>query len=156
MAEEGSKQNGTGTITYGYHTVRYPVPFIFRNRSLGCASKSSRQCFGSIFIESWSGGVKKKKNLFLSLQKVPYLKTTEASSHPKRSDLGSSSQNLKFLNFFYFCGSFLPAWIGIRIPNPGQDPGKRFQSGSNQDTKHLQNSNMNPEPIYYLFISLQG
>jgi hypothetical protein len=27
-------------------------------------------------------------------------------------------QNMKFLNFFYFCGSFLPSWIRIRIPNP--------------------------------------
>ncbi len=30
-------------------------------------------------------------------------------------------QHLKtwtFKNFFYFCGSFLPSWIPIRIPNP--------------------------------------
>ncbi len=30
-------------------------------------------------------------------------------------------QNMNFFNFFYFCGSFLPSWIRIRIPNP--DPG---------------------------------
>jgi hypothetical protein len=30
-------------------------------------------------------------------------------------------QNIKFQNFFYFCGSFLPSWI--RIPNTDPDPG---------------------------------
>jgi hypothetical protein len=25
---------------------------------------------------------------------------------------------MKFLNVFYFCGSFLPSWIRIRIRNP--------------------------------------
>jgi hypothetical protein len=29
-------------------------------------------------------------------------------------------QNMKFLNFFYFCGSYLTSWIRIRIPD--QDP----------------------------------
>ncbi len=27
-------------------------------------------------------------------------------------------QNMNFWIFFYFCGSFLPSWIRIRIPNP--------------------------------------
>ncbi len=32
-------------------------------------------------------------------------------------------QNMKFLNFLkYFCGSFLPSWIRIRIPNTDPDP----------------------------------
>jgi hypothetical protein len=26
-------------------------------------------------------------------------------------------KNMKFLNFFYFGGSFLPSWIRIRIPD---------------------------------------
>jgi hypothetical protein len=30
--------------------------------------------------------------------------------------------NMKFLNFFYFCGSFLPSWIRTRIPNTDPDP----------------------------------
>jgi hypothetical protein len=29
---------------------------------------------------------------------------------------------LKFLNFFLFCGLFLPAWIRILIPNTDTDP----------------------------------
>jgi hypothetical protein len=29
---------------------------------------------------------------------------------------------MKFLNFSYFCGSFLPSWIRIRIPNTDPDP----------------------------------
>jgi hypothetical protein len=29
-------------------------------------------------------------------------------------------------NFFYFCGSLLPSWIRIRIPNPDPDPLTRF------------------------------
>ncbi len=29
---------------------------------------------------------------------------------------------MKFLNFSYLCGSFLPSWIRIRIPNPDTDP----------------------------------
>ncbi len=33
-----------------------------------------------------------------------------------------SFEILKFLNFFYFCGSFLPFWIRIRIPNTDKYP----------------------------------
>jgi hypothetical protein len=29
---------------------------------------------------------------------------------------------LQNMNFFYFCGSFLPSWIRIRIPNTDPDP----------------------------------
>jgi hypothetical protein len=29
---------------------------------------------------------------------------------------------MKFHNFFYFCGSFLPSWIRNRIPNTDPDP----------------------------------
>jgi hypothetical protein len=33
----------------------------------------------------------------------------------------SALHNRKFLNFFYFCGSFLSSWIRIRIPNSDPD-----------------------------------
>ncbi len=31
-------------------------------------------------------------------------------------------QNMNFSKKFYFCGSFLPSWIRIRIPNTDPDP----------------------------------
>jgi hypothetical protein len=50
-------------------------------------------------------------------------------------------QNIKLLNFFYFCGSFLPSWI--RIPDP--DPLTRL----NPDPLRIQIRNpaqWNPKP----------
>jgi hypothetical protein len=41
---------------------------------------------------------------------------------------------VKFLNFFYFCRSFLPAWIRIWIPNP--DPDTDPLTWLNPDPKH--------------------
>jgi hypothetical protein len=38
----------------------------------------------------------------------------------KRSLQFPARQNMKFLNFFNFCGSFFPSWI--RIPNTNPDP----------------------------------
>ncbi len=32
------------------------------------------------------------------------------------------------MNFFYFCGSFLPSWIRIRIPNTDPDPLARLNT----------------------------
>jgi hypothetical protein len=41
---------------------------------------------------------------------------------------------MKFLNFFYFCGSFLPPWIRIRIRIPNPDGSiDLIESGSNPD-----------------------
>jgi hypothetical protein len=55
---------------------------------------------------------------------------------------------MKFLNFFYFCGSFLPSWIGIRFPIPDTDP-----------LTHLIESELNPDPkhwlIFHYFIVFQ-
>ncbi len=31
-------------------------------------------------------------------------------------------KKMKFMNFFYACGSFFPSWIRIRIANPDPDP----------------------------------
>jgi hypothetical protein len=50
--------------------------------------------------------------LSLGLQKRTYKLEGEAFSPQKRT---SSTQNMKFLNIFYFCGSILPSWIRIRI-----------------------------------------
>jgi hypothetical protein len=41
--------------------------------------------------------------------------TAEVLSPQKRT---STLRKMKFLIFFYFCGSFLPSWIRIRITNP--------------------------------------
>jgi hypothetical protein len=35
---------------------------------------------------------------------------------------------LQNMNFFYFCGSFLPSWIRIRIPNTDPDPLARLNT----------------------------
>ncbi len=56
--------------------------------------------------------------LFLGLQKggPSYWR----SRKPSKENI-QPFQNLKFLDFFYFCGSFLPAWIRIGIRIPDQD-----------------------------------
>ncbi len=65
--------------------------------------------------------------LSLGLQDV---KATEEAL--KREHL--ALQNMKFLNFFYFCRSFLPTWIRIRISNP--DPDTDPLTWLNPDPKH--------------------
>ncbi len=43
---------------------------------------------------------------------MPPLRTSKLQKKPSSQ---RSTQNMKFINFFYFCGSFLPSWIRIRI-----------------------------------------
>ncbi len=57
----------------------------------------------------------KKCNLFIPRPPERTFKLQEKASAPKREH--PALQNMKLLNYFYFCGSFLPSWI--RIPNPG-------------------------------------
>ncbi len=45
--------------------------------------------------------------------------TREAFSHQKRT---STTYEMKFMNFLYFCGSFLPSLIRIRIRTANRDP----------------------------------
>ncbi len=66
------------------------------------------------------------KNYNLPIPRPPY-RTSKLQKKPsalKRKH--PALQNMKFLNFFYFCGSFLPSWIHdplrIRIRNPGLCP----------------------------------
>jgi hypothetical protein len=54
----------------------------------------------------------KKIAVFLSLGLKDAQATGEALIH-----------HLDLLTFFYFCFSFLPSWIRIRICNPDTDPG---------------------------------
>jgi hypothetical protein len=61
--------------------------------------------------------------------------------------------NMKILYFFYFCGSFLPSWIRIRIRNLNADPDPATQinadpCGSGSET--LPNSQQRTQ-IYLLF-----
>ncbi len=53
----------------------------------------------------------KKLHYYLSLglhKGCPSYRRSLKREHP-------ALQNIKFLNFFYFCGSYLPSWIRIRI-----------------------------------------
>jgi hypothetical protein len=47
---------------------------------------------------------------------------------------------LQNMNFFYFCGSFLPSWIQIRIriqiTDPDPDPMVRLNTDPDPDPKH--------------------
>jgi hypothetical protein len=42
---------------------------------------------------------------------------------------------LQNMNFFYFCGSFLPSWIRIRIPNTDPDPDPLARLNTDPDPK---------------------
>jgi len=74
-------------------------------------------------LYSWK---KKKKILDQKLQfTYPYASYKTSKLQKKPSALKREHpalQNVKFLNFFYFWGSFLPCWIRFRIPNTGPDP----------------------------------
>ncbi len=71
-----------------------------------------------------------KKKLFFFYQKLKFTypwaskkyaqAIKEAFSSQKRTS--NTSKHEIFLIFFYFCGSFLPSWIRIRIPNTDPDP----------------------------------
>ncbi len=70
-----------------------------------------------------------KKIIFFSSKTIIYLSLGLHKGRPgykkKPSALkreNSALQNMKFLNFFYFCGSFFPSWIRIGIPNTDPDP----------------------------------
>jgi hypothetical protein len=51
-------------------------------------------------------------------------------------------QNIKILIFFYFCGSILPFWIRIRVPNPDTDP--LTWLNPNPDPKHCKKDRLFP------------
>jgi hypothetical protein len=58
-----------------------------------------------------------KTAIYLSLASIKYVQITEeAFSSQKRPSNTSKHELLQI--FFYFCGSFLPSWIRIRIPGP--------------------------------------
>ncbi len=71
---------------------------------------------------------KKKKKNFWSKTTI-YLSLGLYKERPSyRRSLQLSKEAIQFFNtwtfkqIFYFCGSFLPSWIRIRIPNPDSDP----------------------------------
>ncbi len=71
-------------------------------------------------INSWT-----KKN-FSSNCILPILGSLYRTSKPQKKPSALKKeypalQNMTFQNFFYFCGSFLPTCIRIRIPNPDPD-----------------------------------
>ncbi len=49
-------------------------------------------------------------------KKIKNVQVTEAEKKPSELKKEHSAlQNMKFLNFYYFCGSFLPFWIRIQF-----------------------------------------
>jgi hypothetical protein len=61
-------------------------------------------------------------------------------------------QDMKFLKFFYFCGSFLLCWIWIRIPNTDLDPDAMAWLNPDPIRIRIQSgSNPNPDPIRIQF-----
>ncbi len=64
---------------------------------------------------------KKGKNFWIKNYNLPIPRTSKLQKKPSalKKEL-PALQNMKFLNFFYVCGSFLPSWI--RFPNMDPDP----------------------------------
>jgi hypothetical protein len=58
--------------------------------------------------------------IYLGLHHIGFPSYRRSLQSIKESMRHYKVQNMKFLNFFYFCGSFLPSWIRIRIQNPWQ------------------------------------
>ncbi len=68
-----------------------------------------------------------KKGIFLRSKTTIYLSLGLHKGRPsyKRTLLKREHpafQNMIFLKFFFVCGSFLPSWIRIQIPNTDPDP----------------------------------
>ncbi len=63
----------------------------------------------------------KKIAIYLSLGRSSYRRSLQAlkREHP--------AQNMNFVTFFYFCRSFLPSWIRIRIRKADHDPAEQNQ-----------------------------
>jgi len=62
------------------------------------------------------------KNYNLPIPRPPQSTSKLQKKHSSLKGEHPAFQNMKFLNFFYFSGSFLPSWIRIRIPNTDPDP----------------------------------
>jgi hypothetical protein len=84
--------------------------------------------------------LKKKLNFFLDQKlqftfPLAYIKdaqaTGEAFSPQKRTSSTKKHENSGL--FFYFCGSFLPSWIRIRIRNLSADPDPDLATQINAD-----------------------
>ncbi len=110
-----------------------------------CIGGRNDQCFGSVFIWDGSGSsilcwipigiqsgskVLMTKNVIYLLLKKDFQATEEASS--ALNGEYPALQNMKFLNFSYFFGSFLSSWIRIQISNPDTD----LLTWLNPDSKH--------------------
>ncbi len=80
-------------------------------------------------------------NLSLGLHKVcpSYRRSLQRPSNTSKHEL--------LQIFFYFCGSFLPFWIRIRIPN--QDPDLDSESGSGSTDPIESGSNPDPQPCIF-------
>ncbi len=133
------------TVQRGNRTIKlnliqgFGSVFIF----YGSGSGSRGRGWRSIWIRIQSGSralmtknlkqitAEKKLNFFLikncnlpiprplwSMSKLQKKPASHKRGHP----------TLQNMNFFYFCGSFLPSWIRIRIPNTDPDPLARLNT----------------------------
>ncbi len=74
-------------------------------------------CKTSLLIElSLSRNVRKWR-VFYNPYCIKYVQVTEEACSSQKRPSNTSKHE-----FFYFCGSFLPSWIRIRIPNTDPDP----------------------------------
>jgi hypothetical protein len=81
------------------------------------------------------------QKLQYTIPKPPYRKSKLQKKHSTLKREHPALQKLKFLNFFYFCGSFLPSWIRM-------DPDYEYGSGSTDLIES--GSNMDPDPKAWL------
>ncbi len=70
-----------------------------------------------------------RKNLF----RIPESKSTRSRIPDPDPQHCPVLKNMKILGFFYFCGSFLPSWIQIRIRNLNADPDPATQINADPD-----------------------
>ncbi len=119
-------RRGRAFRSLSYHTLR--------NREQCCGyipdlapDPTLKPGFGSVFIWSGSGSsilgwipirIQSGSRVFTT-KNVKKFTAEKKKFCIKREH--PALQNMKLLNFFYFCGSFLPSWIRIRIPNTDPD-----------------------------------
>ncbi len=105
--------SGSGSSILGWTPIQIRIRIQSGSRAL--MTKNCKKITAEKFFFSF-----KNCNLPIPRPFIKYVQVIEEAFSSQKRPSNTSKHEL----FFYFCGSFLPSWIRIRIPNP--DPQARL------------------------------